>query len=274
MDAGREPSTDAAMTPSTDAEPPPPDAPTPPTPPDEPPPAPPGEPPPGPVTEYDDCGPLPPEPVVEVVNHGCSRATEGRLLGIRASDDGLVVTLREGLHEPQGTCEVEVIGVGADIAAELQWSVGAVYAALVVPGTPGELWLADGERWWPCGDGDLAYPLVLHVGGHWLGSEVPIATGEGVDVAWEARGCRHDVGTECRAYTVPFTGWVVDGACRPRASPPADRGATVSWPVDGVPRRLRVLRPSTAVECPVPGDETTTYEPRGGAWAMWSAGPP
>lgn len=228
--------------------------------------------PPGPETRYEDCDPPPAPAPVEVTSDGCESVTEGRIQAVRATADGVAIVLRQGFDErPGSTCEVQVTGVGADIAADIAWSVGAVYAAYISPGSPGELWLADGDDWWSCGTLS-PYPLVLHVGGRPFGSGVPTYTGAGVEPAWGATGCRYT--SDCETYALAYEGWIMGRDCAQRRSGPVDQSETNAFEVDGVTRRLRTLHSYTSVECPLPDDEGTTSDLRGGAWAMWSTAAP
>jgi hypothetical protein len=212
---------------------------------------------------------------VEIAADGCTRVSEGEVIAVEPwpEGDGVRYALHEGFDGGRDvTCTVSVRNVGVDVAEQTAWSVGTIYAGLIEPGAPGELWLGDGDGWWSC-DAGSAYPLIVHVGGHWE-THLPIFTGHAVDPDWEVPGCVREADA-CDDFERPYVPGLVDAACVPHVGPSTWAGETTTYIVDDAPRRLRVLRGWQELSCPVPDDdELTTSDFPDGGWVFWSAARP
>lgn len=234
---------------------------------------PPGGPPPPPTSCDADRIDETVEVIVEAVSGGgCVPVSEGEVLAVDPwpEGNGVRYSLHEGFDGGSAiTCVVSVRNIGVDVADDTAWSVGTIYAGLLEAGVPGELWLGDGNGWWPCGGGSV-YPLIVHVGGH-RETHVPIFTGNVVEPDWETSGCVRAAGV-CQDFERPYSPALVDSGCELVVGPSASAGETTSFEVDGSARHLRTIRAWQELSCPVPGeDEASTSEYPDGAWVFWSS---
>lgn len=214
---------------------------------------------------------------IRALSEGSCRhaVTEGQLLEVRAdgASDGVVFVLHEGFDgAPDPHCEVTVEGVGADIADDLRWAVGTVYAGLMREGSPGVFWIADGEGSVRCPDGFTNYHAIFWAGGSERPDDLPpIFVGHFGEIDHDA-GCLRDTDDGCRDFEAGYRFSIFDRACNLHASATVSSGSTVEFVVDGLERHLRTLLGVQQLECPIPGDDTSSIDIRPGSWVAWTTG--
>ncbi len=214
---------------------------------------------------------------IEVLALGhCSRVSEGRILAIEENveEDGVSLVLHEGFDKG-GTphCRVTVKNIGTEIAADISWAIDTTYAAAMNAGTPGQLWIGDGENFWVC-DGEkqklVGYPAILWAGGD---PELtpPTYVGQDTQPDWSEAGCKRPEG-DCTDYERGYETRYLTRECD-FESLYAGSGFTKSVGFDGATQQFKVLRAWQSLECPVPDDEVFTVDFPPGSWISWTIKP-